>query len=168
MTASRGRNIAFWLLVVVTATWILLSRTGKPPDVARTLVVSPKFGVKRVPIRSASNRKGLRHLPRSVSLKTSGKPFRAALLDLSTVPDPQLKVEAFLKASAEIENGVVPTGEAVMRSVRGVDQDFVRLHRWPWGGGADYMLIVAADEDTEVHVRVSYGGPEQGYGISVP
>lgn len=168
MTAARGRNIAFWLLVVVTATWILLSRTGKPPDAAQTLFVSPKFGVKRVPIGSASNRKGLRHLPRSVLLRSSGKPFRAALLDLSTIPDAQRKVEAFLKASAEIESGAVPKGKVVIRSVRGVNQDFAMLHRWPWGGGADYMLIVAADEDTEVHVRVSYGGPEQGYGISVP
>lgn len=159
MTASRRRSIAFWLLIVVTATWILVSRTGKPPDAAQTLLVSPKFGVKRVPIRSASNRKGLQHLPRTVSLTTKGKPFRAALLDLSTIPDAQRKVEVFLKASAEIESGAVPTGNAVVRSVRGVTRELVRLHRWPWGA-ADYMLIVAADEDTEVDVRVSYGGPE--------
>lgn len=138
------------------AAWLFLSPTGRPEDVLRRMVLSPRYNkLNRAVIGTRSNGRGFSHLPRFVELHSDGAPFRAYVLDLSGIADSAEKVDTFLSASTAIERGAEPA--ALAASAVDVTEARFNLHTWPWGWNADYMLIVYSDAEATVDVRVSYG-----------
>ena len=135
----------------------LLSPIGKPPDAVETLSFPPGFRLKRMTIVSIGNRRGLAHLPRSVSLETTGEEVRAYLLDLSAFPTAAKGTESMLGASAAIAAGLEPPGDGLAGRAANFRTARFRLHRWPWGSSARYVLIVDSPGEAPVKVVVSYG-----------
>lgn len=144
------------LVATLLLLWIVLTPAGKPADEVRTVGLSSQFGAQRQGFSSRSNARGLPHLPRSLTLTASEGTFNAYLLDLSAIRDPAEKVRVAMAATAAIEQGDTPPATGLAWSTRGVSQAGARLHRWPWGV-ADYVLILYAEEPTEVEVRISFG-----------
>jgi len=149
--------------VILGAAFVLLvglafSPIGKPPDVVRSMHLSPKLNqFQREMIMSRHTRR-MTYQPRFVSMKSNGSKFRAYLLDLSSISDSRAKVEAFMKASDEIVRGEEPKTPSVRHKAVGVSEARFDLSWFPWSFTTiEYMLIVATDEDVEVEVRVNYG-----------
>ena len=120
----------------------LLSPIGKPPDAVETLSFPPGFRLKRMTI---------------VSLETTGEEVRAYLLDLSAFPTAAKGTESMLGASAAIAAGLEPPGDGLAGRAANFRTARFRLHRWPWGSSARYVLIVDSPGEAPVKVVVSYG-----------
>jgi len=144
--------------IVCVVAVFAISPIGKPPDHVETVSLLPGFGVKRMYMLSASNRRSLPHRPRTVTLTTKGSTFRAYVLDLDVAPDARERVELFLAASRAIELGKEPPDTGVVDSAVGVSYAKFRLHYWPWGSVSRYMLVLASDVASDIEVRTSYGG----------
>jgi hypothetical protein len=96
-------------------------------------------------------------LPHSVTFQTNGPKVRVYLLDLSKIGSSIDKVMTYMAASDAIAKGQEPNTETVVHRAVGVIDGTFQLPVWPWVWHADYMLIVCADEEAQVIVRVSYG-----------
>lgn len=96
-------------------------------------------------------------LPRSVSFQTNGPKVKVYLLDMSSIDSSIDKVMTYMTASDAIAKGLEPKTKTVVNRAVGTSDGVFHLPAWPWIWHADYMLIVCADEETQVIVRVSYG-----------
>lgn len=96
-------------------------------------------------------------LPRSVSFQTNGPKVKVYLLDMSSIDSSIDKVMTYMAASDAIAKGLEPKTETVVNRAVGASDGVFHLPAWPWTWQADYMLIVFADEEAQVIVRVSYG-----------
>jgi hypothetical protein len=144
---------------------LIVSGVGAPADGVQMVYLGPKIKpLQRVIIysHSASPRswfanRNLWNRARYVDLQSNGPTFRAYLLDLG--PLKHAKVEAFMRASEEIERGQEPTSAPIKDKAVNVTNAHFRLRWLPFGFGSslDYMLIVASENDVKVEVRTNYG-----------
>ncbi len=160
MKRPVARNFR-WVLLAAALVVILglaFSPVGKPADNARAMHLSPNLNrFQRELITSKMSGRSF-YQPRTVSLRSDGPKFRAYLLDLSAIEDSRAKVEAFMKASDQIERGQEPTNVPIKDKAVNVSEAHFRLAWFPWSfTTVDYMLIVASDEEVTVDVRVNYG-----------
>jgi hypothetical protein len=162
MRRSPSRQTIRWLILgagVVLIVGLAFSPVGKPPDNVRVMHLSPKLNRFQRELIMSRFYGRMTYRAQSVSLKSNGPKIRAYLLDLSSIEDSRGKVEAFMKASEEIERGQEPTTATVKYKAVDVSEARFRLGWFPWGfTSVDQMLIVSCcDEDVQVEVRVNYG-----------
>ena len=153
----RWKPIALCVVVVVALAILLLL---PPADTVHKMYASPRFNkFQRYVVLSQAPDWGkirLSFLPKTISFQSSGPPVRMYLLNLNPLASSRERVEAMLKASSEIEQGRDPDPAYTMAKAVNVQADSFRIHWWPWGQ-ADYMLIMASDQEVEVTVRIAYG-----------
>jgi len=171
MSKRTSHPAVRWCLLSTAGIGILILiiwfPVGIPKDSSERMFLSPRFGsVKRFGFGSKHSqswprRRGASYRPRFVDLKSDGHDFRAYLLDLSSIEDPEEAVSTFMTATVDIASGEQPATAAMVAKATDVVE--VRFHlgtwswRFPWGWDTNYMLIVYSDNETTVDVRVSYG-----------
>jgi hypothetical protein len=150
-----------WVILAVALlilAFLAFSPVGKPSDNVRVMHLSPKLNRFQREMITSKLRGRSFYQPRYVSMRSDGPKFRAYLLDLSSINDSRAKVEAFMKASDQIERGQEPTNAPVKDKAVNVTEARFGLGWFPWSFTmVDYMLIVATDEEVTVEVRVNYG-----------
>lgn len=170
MTPTRW---AILVIVVVVVGYVVLDVLpfGKPNDhveqmffspqhatVHRTFIGPGRHPAKPLPSLRRSRRRD--YMARSVTLTSNGAPFRAYLLDLADF-DSREHVEAFMKATTEIDEGREPTAVPITAQAVDVTEAHFPLSRglnlpFVVPNSTDRMLVVASDGDAVVTVRVSY------------
>jgi hypothetical protein len=149
-------------LLVGAVLFYFLNPFGRPDDTVHELHFSPKFGqLHRELILSKSNIGSSygrinTFLPRSVSVESKGK-VRVYLLDLGPYRGTPEFVNAFMRASEEIQRGEEPSTSAVFAKAADVTEAHFDLPHWPWQWRTRWMLIVFSNEETTATVRISYG-----------
>lgn len=138
--------------------FLAYSPTGKPATLQREFFLSDKFGlVRREFIRSASNRRGLSHLPRKLIFETDAPGIEAYLLDLSRYPPEEL-VQRMLSLTEKLEAGQPPQGPDLLLGGKILNRTVWQLHSWPWAlAHPTRLLLVKASQDSTLKVKISYG-----------
>ena len=166
-----------WLIAVVLLAIFLITGfvpINPPPDSIQQMYFASPFPVTHRsaigpgrhpnrPLLSFGRGRSRAYPPRSITLTSDGAPFRAYLLDLSDFDDSRQSVEAFMKATTEIEQGGEPAAAPVEASAEGVTEARFDLG-WSFSPpivgslflSHDRMLVVHSDGDAVVTVRVSY------------
>lgn len=149
------------LLAVVLLSVLYVNRPV-PDDTVRVMSLGGRYNqINRHVIGTQGTDDGISlkwsQLPRSVSFQSNGPLIRVYLLDMSSIDSSIDKVTTYLNASDEISKGREPSTETVVQRAIGVDHGIFHFPAWPWALRADYMLIVCADEEAQVIVRISYG-----------
>lgn len=160
-TWKRYRQPILWVSCLLFVVLVYFTR-ALPDDTVRVMTVGGRFNrLNRHVISPKSTDHGISlkrsSLPCSVSFQSSGPKLRVYLLDLLPIKDSMEKVKAFMTASEEIERGAHPSTSALVQEAVNVTEGKFSLASMPWNWNADYLLIVYAEVEAQVTVRVSYG-----------
>lgn len=152
-------KFALWGIgIVLFVAFLAYSSTGKPATTQRDFVLTKQWGlVKRELIQSASNRRGLRHLPRKIIFETDDDGIEAYLLKMPGLGSKEF-VPRMMSVTDDLAAGRPPQGADVIRQGKIQQGTVWQIHRWPWAiSHPQYLLLVSSAKDAELRVRVSYG-----------
>lgn len=162
---QQKKSLRLWILLgvlTVSLVGVIFVYTQVPEDTVRVMSLGGRYNqINRHVIGSKAAEQCIRlkwcELPHSVSFQTNGPKVRVYLLDLYSIDSSIDKVMTYMAASDAIVKGLEPKTETVVHRAVGVSDGIFHLPAWPWAWRADYILIVCADEEAQVIVRVSYG-----------
>ncbi|MFT3883764.1 MAG: hypothetical protein QM703_29555 [Gemmatales bacterium] len=159
------KTLRLWILlgVMIAALFaVLYAYYQAPDDTVRVMSLGGRYNqINRHVIGSKASDQCLNlkwcQLPQTVTFQTNGPLVRVYLLDMSSIDSSLEKVTTYMAASDAIAKGLEPNTKTMVHRAVEVNHGIFHLPVWPWVWHADYMLIVCADEETQVIVRVSYG-----------
>ncbi len=156
---SRRRRLIKIVLIAGVICLAVIALLEPPDDTIHMMHVTPRFNkFQRFLVMQkwqSGGKPRLPFLPKSVHFRSNGPPVRLYLLDFTSLSDAKERVAAMMRASEQIEQGRDPDPQWIRGQAANVREGRFVLHYWPWGH-AEYMLILASDQDVALTVRVSY------------